>query len=107
MSYSLLTKTALSILGQLIKTGRQQRPWSQKELATRLGVTRQTVMAIEKGDPAVAIGSVFEAAMLVGLPLLGAETPQQLTQWQAALMGFQSLVPQRTHTQTLELSDDF
>lgn len=106
MPYSLSTQTALSTLGQLIKVGRQQLPLSQADLAARLGVRRQTVMAIEKGSPKVAIGTVFEAALIVGVPLLS-EGGEQLAQWQAALMGFHSILPARTHTKKVELKDDF
>ena len=42
----------------------------QAELASRLGVSRYTVMALERGDQGVAIGTVLEAAAIVGVPLL-------------------------------------
>ena len=48
---------------------RAERGWSQAELAQRLGVSRQTVNAIENGryDPslplAFAIGHVFECTI--------------------------------------------
>lgn len=49
-----------------VKTLRKERAWSQAELATRLGVSRQTVIAIERGkyDPslrlAFKLAGVFE-----------------------------------------------
>lgn len=106
MPLSLTSKTAVSTLGQLIKLGRQQQPFSQNDLAIRLGVSRQTVIEIEKGNPTVAIGTVFEAAVIVGVPLLS-EVAEHLTQWQAALTGFQSVLPARTHTKKVDLKDDF
>ncbi len=48
---------------------RQQRGWSQADLAGRLGVSRQTVNALERGryDPslplAFSIARLFEAAI--------------------------------------------
>ncbi len=49
-----------------IRTLREARGWTQKELAQRLGVSRQTVIALERGryDPslplAFAIAAQFE-----------------------------------------------
>lgn len=45
----------------------------QQNLADRLGVSRHTVMAIERGDPAVAIGTVFEAAAVLGVHLMAGD----------------------------------
>ena len=40
-----------------VKTLRKERAWSQAELASRLGVSRQTVIAIERGkyDPSLRL----------------------------------------------------
>ncbi|MBE1282005.1 MAG: helix-turn-helix domain-containing protein [Rhodobacteraceae bacterium] len=53
-------------MGNHIKARRQDRGWTQKDLAEALSVSRQTVIAIEGGryDPslplAFAIAGVFE-----------------------------------------------
>jgi len=52
-----------------LKVLRAERDWSQQDLADRLGVSRQSVNAIEKGryDPslplAFSIADVFELAI--------------------------------------------
>ncbi len=52
-----------------LKVLRAERDWSQQDLADRLGVSRQSVNAIEKGryDPslplAFSIAEVFELAI--------------------------------------------
>ena len=52
-----------------LKVLRAERDWSQQELADRLGVSRQSVNAIEKGryDPslplAFSIAEVFDLAI--------------------------------------------
>ena len=52
-----------------LKVLRAERDWSQQDLADRLGVSRQSVNAIEKGryDPslplAFSIAEVFEMAI--------------------------------------------
>lgn len=65
-----MTKEVLSALAAALKAARLERRMVQQDLATRLGVSRHTVMAIERGDPSVAIGTVLEAAAIVGVPLL-------------------------------------
>lgn len=53
----------------LLHVLRAEHHWSQAELAQRLGVSRQTVNAIEtgKGDPSLALA--FRIARLFGRPL--------------------------------------
>lgn len=52
-----------------LKVLRAERNWSQQELADRLGVSRQSVNAIEKGryDPSLPLA--FSIADLFGLPI--------------------------------------
>lgn len=106
MITSITTKTALSFLAKLIKTARQHVGMSQIDLAVRLGVSRQTVIAIEKASPQVSVGIVFEAAHIVGVPLLS-DSQDSLNQWQTVLSGFNALLPQRIHTKQVDIDDDF
>jgi transcriptional regulator with XRE-family HTH domain len=64
-----MTTHAVSALGAMVAAGRRERRWTAADLAERLGVTAPTVTRIERGSPSVAIGTVFEAALLVGVPL--------------------------------------
>jgi putative transcriptional regulator len=54
---------------------RAERDWSQSELAERLGVSRQTIHAIEreKYDPSLPLA--FKVARLFGLPIEEIFTP--------------------------------
>jgi len=54
---------------------RLKRGWSQAELAERLGVSRQTVIAIEKGryDPSLPLA--FRIAKVFGEPIEAIFTP--------------------------------
>ena len=63
------SQEALQLLGWSIRAARVRRRWSSAELAERVGVSRPTISKIEHGDPGVAIGTFFEAATLVGVPL--------------------------------------
>jgi putative transcriptional regulator len=52
-----------------LKVLRAERDWSQQDLADRLGVSRQSVNAIEKGryDPSLPLA--FAIADVFGLPI--------------------------------------
>jgi DNA-binding XRE family transcriptional regulator len=105
LSLSASAKSALDVLGQLIKAARLERGMSQVELAERVGVSRHTVMAIEKADPKVAIGVVLESATVLGLPLL-AEDTQSLNKLAGTVAHLATLLPARS-TRKHELNDDF
>ena len=67
--HSRLSREALSLLGKRIQMARKQRRMSEKDLAARVGIARSTLQRIENGDPTVAIGRVFEAAVITGVDL--------------------------------------
>lgn len=100
------TSAALQLLGQLIKAARKERDLSQADLAGRLGVSRHTVMSIEKGDPKVAVGAVLEAATILGVPLL-AEDAAGLARLSSAVTGLATVLPQRAGRKKTVLDDDF
>lgn len=66
---------ALAVLGQQINQARLDKGWTVIDTASRLGVGPRTVRALEKGSPGVAIGTVFNAAFLVGVNLFGLDPP--------------------------------
>jgi transcriptional regulator with XRE-family HTH domain len=100
------TQEALLLLGSLIQKERLVTGTSQLLLAERLGVSRQTVASLEKGDPRVAIGTVFEAAVTLGIPLL-AEDSQQIKQSQQLLANLEGILPKRAGDKGAEIDDDF
>jgi putative transcriptional regulator len=48
---------------------RAEREWSQQDLAERLGVSRQSVNAIETGNYDPSLPLAFRIADLFGLPI--------------------------------------
>ena len=68
-TYARYTLEGIVLLGSLIRLGRKQRRMTEHELADRLGVARSTLQRMERGDPKVEIGLMFEAAALVGVKL--------------------------------------
>ena len=63
--------SAVGVLGTSIRAFRLKRRWSVALLAQRVGVSKPTITKIERGDPSVSIGTVFEAALIVGVDLYG------------------------------------
>ena len=55
------------LLGQHIRTARLRRGWSVLELATKAGINRNTLTALEHGKPGTAIGVCFTVVWALGL----------------------------------------
>lgn len=68
-AYSRYAQEGLALMGKMIRLGRMQHRLTAQELAERIGVSRSTLQRIEKGDPKVEIGLMFEAAAIVGVKL--------------------------------------
>ena len=54
-------------LGQRIRVARIRRGWSVLDLATKAGVNRNTLTALELGRPGTAIGVCFTVLWALGL----------------------------------------
>ena len=105
-SLSQYTTEAVSLLGKLIKLGRKKRQWSEFDLAERVGVSRQTVQRIERGDPTCAIGLVFEAAALVGIPLFDSDHTSLASHLERTENTL-TLMPKSVHKTNKAVDDDF
>ena len=71
--YSRYSEDAMALLGGLIRTARIERKMTVKEVAERAAISRGLLQRIEKGDPKCAIGSVFEVATILGVPLFNSD----------------------------------
>ena len=104
--YSRLTKQALKLLGTQIKLARKERRIAEQDLADRIGIARSTLQKIEKGDPQVDIGFVFEAAVLVGQPLFVPDATSLAPELER--MGDKlALMPGKIRKPKTEVQDDF
>jgi putative transcriptional regulator len=56
---------------------RAERNWSQAELAERLGVSRQTVNAIENGKYDPSLPLAFKMSVLFEMPIEGIFQPSE------------------------------
>ena len=99
-------RIALKLLGEMIRAGRKVRKMSQKDLAERLSVSRHTVMSIEGGSPNVAVGTVFEASAIVGIPLL-ADNKKELNRLAVSIAGLASVLPTKSGYKRRTVDDDF
>lgn len=58
---------SLDELAQLVRDHRKRLHMSQQTLATRVGVSRQWIIALEQGKPTVEVGLVLGALNALGL----------------------------------------
>jgi transcriptional regulator with XRE-family HTH domain len=103
---SSLTTEALRLLASSIRTHRLRRGWSIKELARRVGVSHPTIIKVERADPTVAVGTVLEAATLVGVPLFDAD-PVVRVRHQERLTAELKLLPRAARTTRIDADDGF
>ena len=79
---------------------------SEHDLASRVGIARSTLQRIEKGDPAVEIGLVFEAAVLTGVDLFAPEATTLVPQI-GRIDDRLALMPGSIRRPRREIDDDF
>lgn len=106
-AHSRPTIEAGTVLGAQIAAGRRRRGWTAEELAERLGVSVPTLRKVERGELNVALGTVLEAAVLVGVPLFGTET-SRYGDLAARAATELALLPERVRERPpREVDDDF
>lgn len=101
-----VAKSALSHFAALLRIRRKERNLTLDELADRLGVSTPTVRKILEGFPNVAIGSYFEAAHILGVPLFDPD-PDRLAAIASKTAKVDSLLPKRVRTRQPEFDDNF
>ena len=57
----------LQTLGENIRLARLRRDWSSEQVSERAGISRNTLIKIERGDEGVAIGMYFRVLIVLGL----------------------------------------
>lgn len=104
-TYSSPTLEAARLLGSRIRLARKERRWTIEQLAERVGVAHVTISKVERGDLNVAVGTVFEAATVVGVPLFDLE-PTRRTLEADRVADRLALLP-RLVRPTVAADDDF
>lgn len=106
-SVSRQSREAIELLGRMIRAARLERNMTAMDLAARAGVSRPLLARVESGDPRVGIGSVFEIAAIVGVPLLG-DRPDDVSKSLSAERRYHSVLRQRAfQAQNRKVNDDF
>jgi transcriptional regulator with XRE-family HTH domain len=105
-SFMPTTQAAVALLGTQIATARKERGWTAADLAERVGVQPQTISRLERGEPTVAVGLAFEAAVLVGVPLFGADE-RALPGLATAATQRLALLPSRVTRRPVTVADNF
>ena len=105
VAVSRASEDALKVLGTQIRSSRLARGWTLEDTADRLGVDRRTMSAIEHGAPGTSIGTVFNAAFLVGVNLFGLEG-DDLVRARRAGEDTLALLPMRVRRPVRKDSDD-
>ncbi len=103
-------REAIKEIGELIACARKEKQWTQEELARRVGVSRMTVVRIEKGAPEVATGWYLTAAWLLGLPILTWRSfgnGKNDTVIGDLLTKLKNTLPDRIRTQQKDIDNDF
>jgi len=60
-------KKTLEVFGENIKLARLRRKLSMEQIAERAGISRSTLIKIEKGDDGVSLGSYFQVLFVMRL----------------------------------------
>jgi len=60
-------KKTLEVFGENIKLARLRRKLSMDQIAQRAGISRSTLIKIEKGDAGVSLGSYFQVLFVMRL----------------------------------------
>jgi transcriptional regulator with XRE-family HTH domain len=105
-TYSRYSHDAAALLGRLIRQRRIELKMTTTELAQRANVSRSLLQRIERGDMGCAIGSVFEAAAIVGVPLFEASLAD-LKYRVAEVDKVLTLLPSSVRSAASEVKDDF
>lgn len=104
--YSRYSMAAAQLLGKAIQLGRKERKFTAQELADRAGISRGTLIKIEKGDMRCELGLVFEVAALVRIKLFDADEGQ-LTMDIDRLNDKIALLPKSIRPASRVVKDDF
>jgi len=105
-AYSRYSLEAIALLGQLIRAGRLERKITAEEMASRMGASRALLQRIEKGNPGCAIGAVFEAAAITGVPLFDTDR-DGLGSHRAVTGEMLRLLPRTARKSRRAIKDDF
>ena len=101
-----VARAALAHFASLLRVQRKEKKLTLDELAARLGASTPTVRKMLEGAPTVAIGTYFEAAHILGVPLFDPD-PDRFALTASRTAELESLLPKRIVNREEEVDDDF
>jgi|SRR5271155_2126621 len=104
-TFSPITLEATKLLGFEIRLARRERRWTAQDLAERIGVSLPTLLRIERGEPTVSLGAVFEAATILGVQLFDQDVSRR--QLETARVEDRLAVLPKTVRKTSRIDNDF
>ena len=66
-------------LGALVRSERKKRDWSQKDLASRVGVSAVWISQVERGKPTAHFGLILRTLKTLGVSLWAGDLPTKVT----------------------------
>lgn len=96
---------AVTVLGQQIRLARLAKGWTAAELSETAGLSPTTVASIENGRGSAAIGTVFNLAVIVGVPLFGVDDPSELIRLRRRGEERLALMPSRASRPRMDSGD--
>jgi transcriptional regulator with XRE-family HTH domain len=94
----------MRLLGARVRLERKTRRMTVEQLAERVGVSRVSIEKVERGDPTVALGTAFEAAVILGVVLFHHEADRLRLEVER-VDGLLALLPQSIRLKAVD--DDF
>jgi transcriptional regulator with XRE-family HTH domain len=104
-AYPATVHEAAELLGAEIRQARIARRWTVRELAERAGISPATLQKVERGNPSVSLGTAFDVAVLVGVPLFYADSSRLADE--AARIRRPTLLPRAVRHSGGELDNEF
>lgn len=101
-----MTRDAVAVVGQLVAAERRRQRRTAVDLSARAGISRDTLYRVERGDPAVAIGTALELLVLLGVPLFDTDA-DGLARQVASGRQLRALLPDRVRSGARQPDDDF
>jgi transcriptional regulator with XRE-family HTH domain len=101
-----VAEAALAHFSTILRVRRKEKRITLNELADRLGVTAPTVRRLLDGSPGVAIGTYFEAAYVLGIPLFNPER-RRFEADAGRVQEMDALLPMRVRPKKIVIDDDF
>lgn len=105
-AYSKYAMDAMRLLGKMVRLARKTHGMTIAELADRAGVSRGLIQRIERGDSGCALGTVFEVAAILNIPLFQSDR-EGLVQRNEHIDDKLALLPKRIRKSSEEIDDDF